>query len=212
MADPKLYLEIAEKDSDKEKIAKRVARYPTQVQRLIDGLTHENPGVKYGCAKVIRSISEQKPAALYPFVHTFVDLLDSDKNIMKWEGIYVLGKLAPVDEDNVIDSVLKKYLAPIPGPALITAANVIGGAASIATAKPYLAGKIANAILKVKDGRYKTRECRNVALGQAIDSFGQFFEHIKNKKPVLDLIKAQKKNKRNSTRKKAEQFLKKLSK
>jgi hypothetical protein len=42
-----------------------------------------------------------------------------------------------------------RFFAPIPGPALIPAATVIGAGADIARARPELAGRIAAEILKV---------------------------------------------------------------
>jgi len=91
---------------------------------------------------------------------------------------------------------------------MITAANVIGGAARIAAAKPYLAERIVKALLKVEHAEYATAECRNVALGHALDAFEIFFDNIKNKQPVIDLVTKQLDNSRNSVSKRAEKLLK----
>jgi hypothetical protein len=121
----------------------------------------------------------------------------------------VLGNLATVDSRRRIDRILNKYLAPIPGPVMITAANVIGNASKIAAAKPALADRIAAAILQVENAQYQTDECRNVATGHAIESLGRFFQHIGDKRPVFDFVARQCDNRRNATRKKAQAFLKK---
>ena len=124
----------------------------------------------------------------------------------------VVTALAAVDSENKFEAIFDQYFAPIPGPVLIPAANVIGGAAKIALAKPELSDKIAGELLKVEKARYQTAECRNVALGYTIKSFDQFFDQITDKEPVIKLIKKQLKNTRNATRKKAEKFLKKWQK
>lgn len=203
---PPLLEKIATKGSDLEAIARRVARYPSQLDHVIEGLSAKPAGVKYGCAKVLRIISEQKPEVLLPRLEVFSSLLDSENSFLKWDGIHVLGNLATVDKRKKIDRLLPRYLAPIPGPVLTTAANVIGGAAKIAAAKPYLADEIAEAILKVGRGRYKTDECRNVAKGQAVAAFDLFFDHLEDQARVLRFVKRQLKNTRPKTRKQAETF------
>jgi len=209
MKNDNLLERIAQKGSDKEAIAENIADDPAQIEEAIGGLSSKKASTKFGCAKVLRTISEQHPEALYPHIDVFIKLLDSENNIMKWEGIYVIGNLASVDKGKKIDAILPRYLKPIQGPVMITAANVIGGAARIAAAKPYLAERIATEILKVEHAEYATAECRNVALGHALDAFEIFFDKIKNKQPAIDLVTKQLDNTRSGTRKRAEKLLKK---
>jgi hypothetical protein len=67
---------------------------------------------------------------------------------------------------------------------------------AIALAKPDLADRIVDETMKVEKGRYKTAECRNVALGHALDALGRLF------------VKRQLRNPRNATRKRAERLVK----
>jgi len=201
--------QIALKGSDKGKIAESIADDPARIAEVIEGLNSKKASIRYGCGKVLRIVSERHPKALYPHIDSFISLLDSENNIMKWEGIIVIGNLACVDKGKKIDAILTRYLKPIKGPVMITAANVIGGAARIAAAKPYLAERIATAMLKVEHAKYATDECRNVALGHALDAFELFFDKIKNKQPVIDLVTKQMDNTRSGTRKRAEKLLKK---
>lgn len=136
-------------------------------------------------------------------------LLDSDNKIMQWEGIHVIANLSAVDDKGKLEKVLDKYFAPIPGPVMITAANVIGGAAKIAQAKPQLTEKITKELLKVDKATYGTSECRNVALGHVIKSFDKFFDQVKDRGSVIKLVKKELHNTRNATRKAAAAFLKK---
>jgi len=209
MKDDDLLQRIALKGSDKEKIADGIANDTAQLEQVLDGLSSKKASVKFSCAKVLRIISEKHPEALYSHIDSFIKLLDSENNIMKWEGIHVIGNLASVDKGKRIDAILSRYLKPIKGPVMITAANVIGGAAKIAAAKPYLAERIATEILKVEHAEYATAECRNVALGHALDAFELFFDKLKNKQPVIDLATKQLDNTRSGTRKRAEKLLKK---
>ena len=97
---------------------------------------------------------------------------------------------------------------------MVTAANIIGGSAKIALAKPELTHRITREILKVEKAKYENKgapfpECRNVAIGQAIDSFDGFFHQIDNKAKVIAFVKRQLKNSRSQVVKKAERFLRK---
>lgn len=209
MKESDLIQKIGDKENNKELIAIEVAQDPGLISQVIEGLNAGKAATKYGCAKVLRIISVKRPDVLYPHIELFTEFLDSNNNVIKWEGIHLIGNLAVVDTEKKIDEILDKYLEPISGPVMITAANTIRGSAKIACAKTYLADKITTGILKVEHAEYKTYECRNIALGHAIDSFDMIFDRIECNKPVLEMIRKQLNNDRNSTRKKAEKFLKK---
>ena len=208
MAESELPEQIAKEESDKQGIARKVIKTPELLAEVIDGLGADKARVKYGCAKILRIISDEAPELLYPRIDFFIDLLDSDNNILKWEGIHVLANLAAVDTKGRIEAIFDTYFEPIPGPTLITAANVIAGAAKIAQAKPQLTERIVRELLKVEKAQYKTTECRNVALGHAIKAFAQFFDQIRNQGPVIAFVRRQLENPRDATRKKAGVFLK----
>jgi hypothetical protein len=209
MSPSELLQEISQKETDKHEIVDRVIRNPELISEIAEGLNANKARIKYGCARILRLLSEKKPEILYPRFDFFVDLLDSSNSFLKWDAIHILGNLVAVDSEDRFEKVYDRYFAPIPGPVLITAANVIGGAARIALAKPLLTGRITREILKVEKAQYQTDECRNVALGQTIDSFDRFFSQVEDKEPVIALVQRQLINTRNSTRKKAEKFLKK---
>jgi len=209
MSESELLQEIGRKEADKEEITNRVIKKPGLLSEIFEGLSSDKARIKYGCAKILRITSEKEPKILYPRCDFFVGLLDSDSTFLKWDAIHILANLAAVDSEDKFEGIFDKYFAPIPGPVLITAANVIGGAARIALAKPKLTEKIGKELLKVEKAEYQTIECRNIALGHVIKSFDQFFDQIKNKEPVVELIKKQLENTRNGTRKRAELFVRK---
>ena len=209
MAVTNVILQISRKGSEKEKIARRVMKNPDLVSELLDGLNADQARVKYGCEKVLRIIGEKKPEILYPHFKFFAKLLDSDNHFLKWGAIISIANLARVDSKKKFEKIFARYFSPITGPVMITAANVIGNAWKIALAKPALTERITREILKVEKAKYRTAECRNVAIGHAISSFDQFFDRIKDKGPVLALVRRQRRNRRNAVRKKAVKFLEK---
>jgi len=190
------------------RLADRAIRNPRLFAEIAEGLKADRPRVKYGCAKALCLISQQRPDLLYPHFDFFVRLLDHENKILQWDGAYVLSHLARVDEDDKFAAIVDRYFSPIVGPVMITAANVIQGGARIAQAKPHLADRIAAEVLKVAKAGYRTPECRNVAIGHAILALGDFLPLLRHPERVVQFVRRQTRNSRPATRKKAEHFLK----
>jgi hypothetical protein len=140
------------------------------VSQLLAGLESTEKRTKLAASKALRDLSRERPAAVYPHFERFARLLDDQNNVLKWNAILTLAHLAPVDADGRLEAILDRYLAPIDGPVMITSANTIKGAAMIAAARPNLAARIAAAIMRVEKARYATPECRNVAIGHALEA------------------------------------------
>jgi hypothetical protein len=190
-----------------ERLVKRVIKDPRLVPELLDGLSADTAREKYGCAKVLRFVSERQPDILYPHFDFFAALLDSDNNFLKCDDARIIANLTVVDTKRRFEKIFEKYFSPIKGPVMITAATVIGMTPVIVCAKPQLTDRVVEEILKVEKARYKTVECRNIALGHAVKAFDRFFDRIGDKARVLRLVEKQRKNRRGSTRKTAEKFL-----
>jgi hypothetical protein len=209
MGESPLWEQIGQKGSDKERIAERVIGEPGLLKSVFEGLSARPASIKYGCSKVLRIISQKQPKLLYPSFDLFAKRLDIDNTFLKCDAILILANLASVDSEGKFEAIFDRYFAPIKGPTLIVAANIIGSTARIALSKPELSDRIVAELLKVENAQYQTDECRNIALGQAIDAFDEFFGQIGDKERVRRLVKKQLENTRKSTAKKAEQFLKK---
>jgi len=192
--------------ADCHAIAGSVLRRPERMGQLFECLHSGKAEVRYGSAKVLRLISERSPGLLYPHFDLFFRLFEGENTIHRWGATQILGNLAAVDEAGKFEAVLDRFLRPILGREMIGAANVIAAAAKVAAAKPALAGRIASAILGVEGARYKTPECRNVAIGHAIRAFDRIYPLVPDRKPVFEFVTRQLENTRPATRRKAEQF------
>ena len=201
---------VARKGANHQRLAARVARHPALLAEALDGLGSAEPRIEYGCSKLLRLLSEAQPGLLYPRFDFFAGLLDCDNNFLKWDAARIVARLSAVDSRRKLDPMLTRYLQPIGGPVMITAANLIGNSAVIALARPELAGRLARAVLKVERAEYQTAECRNVAIGHAVDSFGKFFHllNTRDKATVVKFVRRQKSNRRNAVKKKVAAFLK----
>jgi hypothetical protein len=196
--------------SNPQALVRTIPQQPRLLETVLQGLSSETARVKYACAKALRILSETHPEMLYPRFDFFVRLLDHPNKTLQWEATLVLAQLARVDVEEKFAPIFAKYFAPIHGPVMITAANVIRGGSRIALAKPLWADRIAAELLKVAKARYQTPECRNVAISHAMVAFGEFHDLLQNPAPVLRFVRRQLKNSRPATRKKAERFLERM--
>jgi hypothetical protein len=180
-------------------------------RRAIEGMACAG-AEKFEHARALLRHSEEAPEELFPFFDEIVVLLDSENSIIKWNVCKIVANLSAADREGKIAEILDHYLEPIPGPLMITAGVVIQGAARIASSQPQLADRIIGAILRVEHGRYKTDECRLIAIGHAITALGSIDSRGRQSPEVLAFVRRQLTNPRAGTRKKAEAFLKRESK
>lgn len=173
-------------------------------------LSSKDPKIKYGCAKNLLAVAKDNPAELYPHFDYFVQLLDNDNSIIKWTAIDIIGHLSKVDKKKKVDNLLDKLFGLLNTGKLITAAHAITALADIAIAKPEYQMKVTNELLKVEHYNYDTVECRNIALGKVVLAISSYFNQLKDKNEVIKFVERQTKNARVATKKKAEQFLKKI--
>ena len=93
---------------------------------------------------------------------------------------------------------------------MVTVANVVGNSAKIALAKPYLAQKVTDELLKVENiatTPHLTEECKRVIAEHAIKSFAQFFDEIEQKEKVVSFVESYVDSPRKTLGKAAEEFL-----
>ncbi len=206
--------QLGRKGADVRAIVERVIERPEHIAKLVEALQSEKGTARYGYEKTLRLVSEQRPELIYPWFDVFAAMLDDDNSFLKWGAIMTVAHLTPVDSEGKFEAIFEKYYAPIEGPAMITAANIIGSSPEIALAKPHLTERIVQEILDIRRARYERKgspspECRNVAMGHAIDAFDRFFEQIEDKGSVLKFVRSQLENTRKPVVKKAETFLRK---
>jgi hypothetical protein len=216
MTAPNILEQLGAKGANISAIAGQLIRENEHIPKLVEAFQAETSSKKFAFEKVLRLVSESQPELIYPYFDVFIKLLDSDNSFLKWGSIITIANLTATDTPKKFEAIFSKYYAPISGPTMITAANIIVSSATIARFKPSLIDAITREILKVEKAKYKLKgclspECRNVAIGHAIDSFDKFYDQIEDNKEVLNFVKRQLKNTRKQVAKKAEQFLRKHS-
>ena len=197
-----------------EDLVQVIIKNPEQIKILTEIIETEKSAVKFKAEKIIRSVSEKKPELVYPYFDFFVSLTTSENSFLKWGAILTVSNLVRVDKKKKFDSIIERYYAPIKGPAMITAVNIIKSSEKIAVARPDLIDQIVKKILLVDSAKYiyqdeVSDECKNIAYYEAIQFFELLFDSIRDQEKVVAFITRQTKNTRSSTRKKAEKFLEK---
>ncbi len=204
--------EIGRKEVPVQDITGKVIKKPELLPEVIEGFCSNKAGIKFKSAKILVQISRDKPDLLYDYFDFFAEQLNNKNNILKWSAIDILANLTPVDIQKKFDQLMPDYYAKLCEGSLITSGHVIAGSAVIVKSKPYLEEKVTASVLDIENIPLPTEECRNIIKGHAITVFGDYFDYIGNKAGVIDFIRKELNNNRNSTKKKAEKFLAKWAK
>ncbi len=209
MKDNQIYQQLANKSISAEQLTKRVIKAPSLIPVVVDGLDQVRADVKYTCGKVLRSVVDEEPKLLYPYFDLFTSMLDGSNKIMRWEAIYLIAGLVAVDEEEKISEVWAAYFRPIEGPEMITAANIVNGAARIGIARRELLEPAIKEILRVRRGKYETEECYRVVAGAALKAFEKLYKIAKDKEPLVDFAELHARSSRIPTRNAARRLLEK---
>jgi len=199
--------DLSKKGVNIERVVRRASRDKEVLSEVMKGISSDEPRVKYGCAKVLRALSEANPEVLYRRWNFFADMLDSDNTFLKSDAAFVIANLTKVDTKGKFENLFNRFFKLIDDESMVTAANVVKVSGLIARAKPELQSRITNRLLNI-DKTHHGLECKNIVKGHAILALGEYFEESRNKKRILEFVKKQLKNSRSGTRKKAERFLK----
>ena len=213
MADD-LLVKLADKSLTKEGLRRLVEQDFGLLPVLLEGTGSAKAAVRYGCAKVLMDLSAEHPEHLYPYMDSFIALLDSKYRILTWNALAIVANLAAVDGDKKFDAAFDKYYGFLDNEYMVTVANTVGNSAKIALAKPYLIPRITAEILKVEDVSvtpHLTEECKRVIAEHAVKTFDLFFDKLgeKEKKEVLAFVERQLNSSRTTLSAKAAGFLEK---
>jgi hypothetical protein len=188
------------------RIAELAVNIKSMLKQVLEGATSENKRIKNASAKCLREISRISPQKLYNEFNFFVKLINGDDTILKWNAIEVVSNLTEVDSANKFNAkILNIYFALLSDESMVTAANTITALGKVALNKPRLRNMITDELVKV-DTLPHSAECRNILAGHTMIAFEKYVDEVKDKKEIKLFAEKHLKNKKNSTRKKAEKF------
>jgi len=207
-----LLQKLADKSMTKKELLQKIKQNFNLLPEVLDGISSSKAAIRYGCAKVLTDLSEERPEKLYPYFDSFVDLLDSKYRILTWNALAIIANLTKVDSNKKFDVIFDKYYNFLDDEYMVTVANVVRYSGKIALAKPHLTQKITDELLKVENistTPHLTEECKRVIAEETIESLDLFFDRIDTKDKVISFVKRQLNSPRKTLKTKAENFLKK---
>ncbi len=157
MAKTDVIEQLGQKGADVPAMVERVIERPEHIAKLVEALQSEKGTARYAYEKILRLVSERRPELVYPWFDVFAAMLDEDNSFLKWGAVMTVAHLTAVDSERKFEAIFERYYAPIAGPVMITAANIIGSSPEIAMAKPHLTERIVREILKVRQGAIRTK-------------------------------------------------------
>jgi hypothetical protein len=209
-----LLQKLANKSITKEELLQKVKQNFNMLPEVLNGIYSSKATIRYGCAKVLMDLSEEQPEKLYPYMDSFISLLDSKHRILTWNAMAIIANLTKVDKNKKFDAIFDKYYRFLNDEYMVTVANVVGNSRKIALAKPYLIQKITDELLKIENlstTPHLTEECKRVIAEKAVRSFDLFFDRIEAKEKVVSFVKKNLNSPRKTLRMETENFLKKWS-
>ena len=180
------------------------------VALLLEGTSSPKAAVRYGCASVLVDLSAKHPKDLYPYMESFVALLDSKFRILMWTALGAIANLTAADTEGKFDAIFNRYYGFLGSPYMVTVANVVANSATIAENNPYLADRIASELLKVENLKvtpHLTEECKLVIAEKAIGTFGLLMRYSQKRAALLAFAERYRTSSRGSLRKQAQAFL-----
>ncbi|TET45835.1 hypothetical protein E3J62_06615 [candidate division TA06 bacterium] len=200
--------DLSKKGANIQRLARKASKNGETLSEVTKGISSDKARVKYGCAKVLRTLSETNPEVLYSSWDFFADMLDTDNTFLKSDAAFIIANLTGVDSKCKFEKLFDKFYGLVDDESMVTAANVVKISGVVAKAKPKLQSRITNRLLSI-DKTHHGRECKNIIKGHAILALDEYFDESRDKKKILKFVKKQLRNPRPGTRKKAEKFLKK---
>lgn len=167
-----------------------------QVPAAVKTMAAPSGTARFAAGKALCATANKEPGRVYSHFDAIAALLEGESKIVRWNAIQIVASLTPVDTDRKMDAILDTYLAFIRGSNLISAANAIQGAGQIARGRPDLHNRIIPAILGVERATYETPECRNVAIGKALDALRELGPSICRRPEVVAFVRRQMANTR----------------
>ena len=209
-----LLVRLEDKSLTKDGLRQRIVENFGLLPVLIKGVSSPKAVVRYTCAKVLMDLSAEYPERLYPYIASFIVLLDSKYRILVWNAQTIIANLAKVDEEKKFDAIFNKYYDFLNNEYMVTVANTVKNSGKIALAKLYLIPRITNELLRVEDvsvTSHLTEECKRVIIEIAVKTFDLFFDKLeeKEKKRVCSFVEKQLGSSRKPLNAKAAFFLEK---
>lgn len=211
-----ILLEKLKKKSDLKIYVGQAVNDPSILPVLLEIIETDKTAVKFLCEKIIRAVSEENPALLYPFFDRMANLLTSENSFIQWGFILSIPNLLKIDSEKKWEQISKRYLSFLDSASIPGFGSAVSGIGKILNSYPDYEKDIVSKLLKIDEHIFlykgeESPECLNVAKGHIIDCFEQIYPKSAYKKEMLAFVLGNIDNTRSQVRIKAKKFLKKYN-
>ncbi len=203
---------LKENETDFTSLAKKE---PDILKILIDIESTETSAVKFAAEKAVRAISESNPELFIGMEAEIFSLLKSKNTFIRLGNIVTCANLAVLNSDKILELLKEDYFPFLYSTNIAEFGNAVKGIPKIVSVFPALEEKLIPPLFEVNERVFihkgtPSEECRNVAAGKAIDVFTKICKNSPYRQKMLSFAESNLTNTRNSTKRKAERFVKKL--
>ncbi len=89
----KLLRKLVSKTMTKEELLQKVEQDSSILPEVLKGLSSSKAAIRYGCAKALMDLSEENPEKMYPYMDSFINLLESKYRILTWNAMAIIANL-----------------------------------------------------------------------------------------------------------------------
>jgi len=201
---------ISKKDAIKQadSIVKKVLKEHDFLSEVLKSIRAKEDSIRYPNAIAFEILSEKHPEIIYLEWDFLLNLLKSKNAYHKAIAISTIANLTLIDDKKKFNMIFNEFFDLIDNKSVIVARKLAIYSGRIAKAKPLLRSKITEILLQIDEIQHNPNHI-DLIKGDIIESFSEYFKDIKEKKEVLNFVKAQLNSSSPSTVKKAKDFLRK---
>ena len=181
--------ELDKKDIDIKTLAAKALSNHDLFHELMQGILSKDNNTRQNSFKILEIISQENPEFLYPKWDYFTKMLKSKNNYHKFIAVYIIGDLTAVDKENKFEKIFDEYYGLLGGDKTMISSHVALNSSKIILNKPVLQDKIIDLLLNIDD-IHKGKQ-KELIKAYVIETLRKVYPKIKDKKKVMNYIKAQ---------------------
>jgi hypothetical protein len=182
-------------------ISKNPAAY---TETIVAGLHSEKRKVQSGCAELASLLSEYNPELLYPYIELFVNNLDAEAPVLRWEAVCTLGNLASIDKNKLTPAYIDQIASFLSDKSIVLQGHAVRALSKIAKASPDEAPRILDKLLN------STEHFPGNRVGFIIEAMEHFLPNEKLKPKIRKFVEPHAESTIKVVARKAKKILKKI--
>lgn len=193
---------------DEHALCEKAIADPAVLDELLNDLLPANKDKdrRYKSFTALLLVSERQPELLYGRWDFLAALLKSGNTNAKYNSLFLLANLAPVDDRSLFTGIFDDYFALLNDEKTSVAAHIAGNAGKIAKARPELRERITHRLMEIGGESFDHKNQALIA-GYAIESLAEYFGEAQDKALILEFVRSWLRCESPKTQKIARKFL-----